>query len=135
MPGSNAPNTETCRKGDCWMSFQLKPVVDKLGPSCGFLLAHEEMVDLLRYLAVWAGIDSHCQHEYGDLEVVCVQEGRRFLDLLRGGPQGSLKARDHIGDVSDLTDDEIECVEHMASIVDQWQEMIGDDGTLRIYVD
>jgi hypothetical protein len=46
-----------------------------------------------------------------------------------------LEAKEHTVDASDMTDEEIECVEQMAGMVDQWQEMIGDDGSLRIYVD
>jgi hypothetical protein len=57
------------------------------------------------------------------------------LDLLRGGRQALLEAKEHTVDASDMTDEEIECVEQMAGMVDQWQEMIGDDGSLRIYVD
>jgi hypothetical protein len=46
-----------------------------------------------------------------------------------------LEAKEHTVDASDMTDEEIECVEQMAGMVDQWREMIGDDGSLRIYVD
>jgi hypothetical protein len=136
IAGLNAPGmARFVWKGNCTMSLSLRPVVEKWGPSCGFLLGHEEMVDLLRQIAALAGIDSHCQHEYGDLEVVWIHEGQKFLDLLRGGRQALLEAKEHTVDASDMTDEEIECVEQMAGMVDQWQEMIGDDGSLRIYVD
>ena len=35
----------------------------------------------------------------------------------------------------ELTDEEAECVEQIAGMVDQWHEMLGEDGSLRIYVD
>jgi hypothetical protein len=66
--------------------LSLRPVVEKRGPSLGFLLSHEEMMDLMGEIATRAGIENHCQHEYGDLGVVWIQDGRRFLDFIGGGP-------------------------------------------------
>jgi hypothetical protein len=117
------------------MSMHLRPVVEKWGPSCGFLLGHEEMVELLREIATRAGIDTHSQNEYGDLEVVWIQNGRKFLDFLGGGRKAMLDAKADGLDIYDLTDDEPECVEHLAGMVDQWRAILGEDGSLRIYVD
>ena len=69
MTRLNAPGmARIVGKGKCTMSLSLRPVVEKWRPSYGFLLGHEEMVDLLRQIAALAGIDSHCQHGYAQLQ-------------------------------------------------------------------
>jgi hypothetical protein len=52
------------------------------------------------------------------------------------GQQAMYKAREEGRDSYDLTNDEIEAVEQMASMASAWRQSIDpDDGFLRIYVD
>lgn len=81
------------------------------------------------------GLTAIPRTEYGDLEVVWIQDGRRFLDFLSGGRVAMLEAKTNGPDIYDLTAEGIECVEQMAGMVDQWRAMLGGDGSLRIYID
>jgi hypothetical protein len=113
----------------------IRPVVEKWGPSYSCLLEHEETIDLLREIATRATTENHRQTEYGDLEVVWIQDGRKFLDFLSGGREAMLEAKANGLDIYDLTDEELACVEQLAGLTATWRDSLGEDGSLRIYVD
>lgn len=117
------------------MGLDLRPVIEKWGPHYSYQLGHEEMVELLAEIAGRA--DTACITEsYGDLERVWIEDGKRFLDLLAGGKEAMLDAKAKGLDAYDLTDAELEIVNELAGLVEQWRAWIdADDGALRIYVD
>jgi hypothetical protein len=112
------------------MSLCLRPVIEKWGESYTYSISHDEVVNLLHGLATRADAGETSQREYGDLTVVGIEDGGRFLDFLSAGAKGD--GRDN----NDLTDNEIEAVEQMACMASAWRQSIDpDDGFLRIYVD
>ena len=118
------------------MSLCLRPVIEKWGESYDYSLEHDEDVDLLREIAARADAGQTWQHDYGDLTVVVIEEGARFLDFLIGGREALFEAKEQDKDNYDLTDDEIKAVDQMANLVTAWRQSLDpDDGFLRIYVD
>jgi hypothetical protein len=118
------------------MSLCLRPVIEHWGESYYYSIEHDEVVNLLREIAALAAAGRTWQHDYGDLTVVAIEEGARFLDFLLKGREALFEAKQRGNDNYDLTDDEIEAVEEMANLVMAWRQSLDpDDGFLRIYVD
>ena len=118
------------------MSLCLRPVIERWGESYDYSVEHDEVVNLLCEIAARADAGRTCQHDYGDLTVVAIEEGVRFLDFLIGGREALFEAKQQGKDNYDLTDDEIEAVDQMANLVTAWRQSLDpDDGFLRIYVD
>jgi len=118
------------------MSRCLRPVIEKWGEPYTYSLTCEEVVNLLCEVAARADAGGTWQREYGDLTVVGIEKAGRFLDFLSAGLQALYKAKEEGRDNYDLTDDEIQAVEQMASMASAWRQSIDpDDGFLRIYVD
>ena len=76
------------------------------------------------------------QQEYGDLTVIVIENGNRFLAFLAEGQPALYKAKEEVRDNHDLTDDEIEAVDQMSRMAPAWRQSVDpDDGYLQIYVD
>jgi hypothetical protein len=118
------------------MSRCLRPVIENWGEPYTYSLTREEVENLLCEIAARADAGETWQREYGDLTVVGIEKGGRFLDFLSEGQQAMYEAKEEGRDNYDLTDDEIEGVEQMASMASAWRQSIDPDaGFLRIYVD
>lgn len=118
------------------MSLCLRPVIEQWGESYDYSIDHDEVVNLLREIAARADAGLTWQHDYGDLTVVAIEEGARFLDFLCGGREALFEAKQQGEDNCDLTAGEIEAVDQMANLVTAWRQSLDpDDGFLRIYVD
>jgi len=114
------------------MGMDLRPVIEKWGPSYRYLLGHEEMTDLLGEIADRAGIE-HQSADYADLKRVWIADGTKFLDFLAGGREAMLRAKAQGRDFYDLSDHEIEVVDELAGMVEQWRAWVDlDDGASRI---
>jgi len=117
------------------MSLSLRPVVEMWGEFLNFSIRHEEMVDLLGEISDRAESE-HLRSDYNDIEVVWIEKGQAFLDLLRGGREAILQAKAKGKDYLDLTDADLVAVDEMAEMVPRWEDSIDpNDGALRIYVD
>ena len=53
------------------------------------------------------------------------EDSRKFPDFVSGGRQALLEARDQGADVNDLMDEALECVDHLACMVDHWRPCLG----------
>jgi hypothetical protein len=118
------------------VSHCLRPVIEKWGEPHTYSIAHDEIVNLLCEVAARADAGETRQHEYGDLTVVVIENGDRFLAFLAEGQQSLYKAKEEGRDNLDLTEDEIGVVDQMATMAPAWRQSIDpEDGFLRIYVD
>jgi hypothetical protein len=118
------------------MSLCLRPVIEKWGEPYTHSLAHDEVVNLLCEIAARADAGETWRREYGDLTVVGIADGGRFLAFMSEGQHAMYKARKEGKANYDLTDNEIEAVEQIVRMVSAWRQSIDpDDGFLRIYVD
>jgi len=104
------------------MSLCLRPVIEKWGEPYTYSLTHEEVENLLCEIAARANAGETWQREYGDLTVVGIEKGGRFLDFLSAGQHAIYKARKEGRANYDLTDGEIQAVEQMASMASAWRQ-------------
>jgi hypothetical protein len=118
------------------MSVVLRPVVEQWGESYTYSLNQDEMLDLIEEVAARAEAGQTIRTEYGDLVVMYIQEGRKFLDLLAGGREAMLRAKAEGKDNYDLYDRELNTIDELATLTPAWQRSVCPrDGSLRIYVD
>jgi hypothetical protein len=93
------------------MSVCLRPVLENWGESYTYSIPHDEIVSLLCEVAARAVAGETKQQEYGDLTVVVIEDGAKFLDFLSGGRDVLYAAKAEGRDNYGLTDNEIEAVD------------------------
>lgn len=119
------------------MGYALRPVVEQWGESVswsGSMDEHDKACGLIAQAAFRAGSESQC-HQYDELSVVWIENGKAFLDFLKARDWKPVPgvAED---EVFDLDQEEIRLLNSMADMWAEWTDSIDPvDGSLRFYVD
>jgi hypothetical protein len=117
------------------MSKAMRAVQERHGPATDLFVEPSDAVYVINLAAtaVGSGVD---ETQYGDVTAVCVYGGAAFLDHLAGPdftPE-SLAAEDET--VAELSESDLaSLVANMKTHAASWRELLGEEGSLTIYVD
>ncbi len=116
------------------MPKSFRPVVEKWGSSSSCFLASnavERVLTDLTHAAIPAGRMSST--EYGEVNVVWIEEGAKFLDYIESKSVNELAA--HIVDIDDVEATQ-SLLSNIKNLSSEWRQQLDeDDGSLSFYVD
>jgi hypothetical protein len=115
------------------MSLDFRPVTEVWGEVESCSLQRDEFMDLMEEIALRAQIRSQ-RHQYADVTVIWVDDGQKFIDLIAGGREALLDAKQE-GNY-DLYPSELEYIDKLSGNMAAWRPVIDrTDGSLRLYID
>ena len=119
------------------MSRSFRPVKETWNLHSSCFIEPEKLIVLLHDLAARAGTASD-EHEYGDNQVVWLENGRKVLDYMEADERFSAASfKDSMEEQGIAVDknDLLPLIENMRSLSKPWRRSIGKHGELLFYID
>jgi hypothetical protein len=129
--------TQKKGKGRHIMSQSFRPVKEIWNMHSSCFVEAEDLIALLHDLAARVGTASD-EHEYGDNQVVWLEDGRKVLDYMEGDERFSTASfKDSMEEqgIAVNRNDLIALIDNMRSLSKQWRRSIGKHGELVFYID
>lgn len=117
------------------MSKSMRAVREQHGPATGLFVEPSDAIYVINLAATRAGAAVE-EQQYGAVTSVNVSDGAAFLDHVAGPDftADSLSAEDQT--VAELEQEDLgSLVRNMKAHAADWRELLGEDGSLTIYVD
>jgi hypothetical protein len=119
------------------MSQSFRAVKEIWNVSSSCFVEPEELTVLVHDLAARVGTASD-EHEYGDNQVVWLENGRKVLDYMEADERFSAASfRDSLEEqgIAVKRNDLLALIDNMRGLSKQWRSSIGEHGELVFYID
>jgi hypothetical protein len=118
------------------MSRKLRPVIERRGVACSYVMEHDEVLKLLSEIAKQADAGETRCEQYGDVTVLVIEKGAQFLDALSAGRKAIPRARQDGLHSYRPTLAENALLDNLSRLTTAWRQSIDPcDWSVRIYID